>query len=565
MGDETDFERDSRNLMERSCLLFIEARNRAINSFKDGHLNKSMEWLEFAATIAYRFHPGFFADGECERLLWAIGKSDLQCSLKDIPTIVSCNNQADKTNVIHVMTTAMATGGHTRVVARWIKNCTMANVPYVQSIIITNQKDRSIPSWLESAAAETGGICKVLPRSLSPLERSALLRKTLYSSADLVVLHIHPQDSISGVALAEDKRKFPVLFFNHSDHTFLLGTSVADIMLEYRAIGREISEKERASKGRVVSLPIPLADPVGSSPIGNERNIRRSSGRERLGIPTGALVILVISEQMKLKPIFGLDFKRAANSILEHLDATQMYAIGVPDVGEWRQLARKTKGRFRPLGRVEDAKTLANLYWAADIYLVGIPLGSPTAMLDAGLYELPIHRLVNPIAPMTSGDDMSLEQSLPSSKTEEGYVDSAVRLLRLSSDERNRIGKETRSRILEDHHGESWVNKWLKPAIEVATANKDRQAPIHRSLPGSIDCKHGQPEILTNHYSALAMSLADHTECMILASLDSCSDLSFATRLACLRWSLSRHEPLESPGALRYFLPQFLNLILPKS
>ena len=61
----------------------------------------------------------------------------------------------------------------------------------------------------------------------------------------MIILHIHCEDVIPVLAFADESGLPPVLFLNHADHLFWLGTSVADLVLNLRDAATDITISRR--------------------------------------------------------------------------------------------------------------------------------------------------------------------------------------------------------------------------------------------------------------------------------------------------------------------------------
>ena len=117
------------------------------------------------------------------------------------------------------MTEALSTGGHTRVVSEWVKNTSESAI---HGVVITAQQ-QPIPKDLFNSLKSNGGWHKFLmDYSQNMLIRSYLLRQLSRDWADVVVLHIHPSDTISFIAFGCTGGP-PVILFNHAGHLFWLG------------------------------------------------------------------------------------------------------------------------------------------------------------------------------------------------------------------------------------------------------------------------------------------------------------------------------------------------------
>ena len=56
-----------------------------------------------------------------------------------------------------------------------------------------------------------------------------------------------------------DKRCPPVALLNHADHIFWLGSTISDLIINQRDIGKVLSEERRFARHNTV-LPIPLME-----------------------------------------------------------------------------------------------------------------------------------------------------------------------------------------------------------------------------------------------------------------------------------------------------------------
>ena len=115
--------------------------------------------------------------------------------------------------------------------------------------------------------------------------------------------------------------------------------------------------------------------------------MRRPTPRSQLGIPADAVVLLSVGTGFKYTPIDGPGFLETLLPVVRRHENVVLLVVGPKPSGEWARAAEATGGRVRALGRQLDT---AVLYEAADIYLDSFPFTSPTAMLEAGSYGLPL-------------------------------------------------------------------------------------------------------------------------------------------------------------------------------
>ncbi len=440
----------------------------------------TLEWAEYASKLAWRADPGFFFDAGLESTLSAIplAHSAQKWIAREVAHLPP--RGAGKC-MIHVLTAAYASGGHTRIVARWMENCALWRPQERHVVVVTSQGTEPVPEWLRTAARQGGGALIVLNRRYSFLQRAMALRQLADSWADDVVLHVHPDDSASVSTLAQPRR-WKAYFLNHADHVFSLGTHLCDVVLDLRWSGASASLTERSSRPVKKMLPIPM-----EALKAGDRGKRRAESRRILGLRDDIIVAITVGPEPKYNPSMGWDFCTAAAAILKSAPALHLFAIGIPNQGKWRKLHHDTIGRFHAMGLIQNPKVLRDWYSAANLYFEGFPFTSVTAMLEAGLHGLPMQRFTNRVAPLLSGDDVSYEDLCPAAATQEEYVAHAIALASQSPGTWQGLGYAITSRIENDHCGESWSKNWLA-AIESpasVTLTDDRlscHAPLDRGL-----------------------------------------------------------------------------------
>jgi len=538
--------RNPMNLMKESDRLIRLGAANAMSDIELGKYGEAVSWIEFAATVGWHNYPGYFFHPGLEKALYDIGRIGLEPSSKPLcPEDMSPNNSHSQ--VLHVMTAAHAIGGHTRAVADWISNCSDASSGMKHSILLTSQGSTELPDWLSSATSTTGGTCTLLDPGIPSLERAVTLRSIAQRHSDIVILHIHPNDPLAGIAFSDPGRKFPVLFFNHADHVFSIGQSVADFVLDFRKSGQKVSINERGCSARCRMVPIPMKVPVDSSFKGpTERYNLRSKARAILGIPRETTVALTIGSEYKFKPALGYDFTRAVRDVLSKINDAHLYAIGIPNSGPWKELSEDLDGRFHPVGEVWGRKKVGEYYAASDLYMEGYPFGSLTAMLEAGLFALPIQRMMNSDAPILSGDDVSLDDIVSPALSEGQYIEATTRMLKMSNEDRFKLGIEIRRSVMRDHCGPSWFQKWFEPVMNEALAQRRR--PMERSVDYSFETSPKPNESTRDCQLVLTSSSHNPPETMILRGLNGVTFASLGILLELIGRSLARREPIRFPG-----------------
>lgn len=116
---------------------------------------------------------------------------DIAAALKiELPNEYRCKS------ILHVMTESYNTGGHTRVVERWID---ISPSDEVHSVLLTKQNKENVPLFLEKVVQEKKGEIIDFPKELSNIEKAGKIRQ-IASKYEKIVLHIHMDDEIPLIA-----------------------------------------------------------------------------------------------------------------------------------------------------------------------------------------------------------------------------------------------------------------------------------------------------------------------------------------------------------------------------
>ena len=435
---------------------------------------------QVAAACAWRNHAGLFASPRLERLLTAIG-----CTAVPDPAAAARGRVPDSPRgrrtppqrVLHVLTKARPMGGDSRFPCRWMH----VDAGRQHSVAVTTQDGDAVPDVFIAATSCTGGQVHCLDADTAdPLVRAGRLR-ALAQQADLVALHIYPDDVIPSLAFADGEVVAPILFVNHSDHTFWLGVHASDVVVQLRDSSVALSiNRRRIDEERLATLPIPLP-PV-------ERTRSRTEARTELGLADDAVVLLSVGTGFKYAPIAGPGFLETLLPVVRKHESTVLLVVGPQPSGEWARAAEATGGRVRALGRQLDT---ALLYEAADVYLDSFPFTSPTAMLEAGSYGLPLvaycpHRgdaeVLSPGAP-------GLDVSICRNRDPEAYTYTVSRLIEDSA-YRHELGNRACQAIDDHHRGAPWAAR-LADLYAIAAATGAARGAIAETpdacVPDEVD------------------------------------------------------------------------------
>jgi hypothetical protein len=288
---------------------------------------------------------------------------------------------------LHVVTRCYASGGHTRVLERWIS---ASPATQRHDVVLISQGRRPVPPYLEEVVQQkSGGILHLAPRL--PLEKAAELR-ALAGDYSAIILHVHPYDIVPMLALSHTKFARPIVLFNHADHLFWLGTSLADLVVNFRSSTLEIGRKARGITHDAV-LPLPMK-PVPEKLRPDRETL--SSIKASLGFPATCKVMVTIASAYKYEPSGGVDFLATIEEILRLEPEAVLLAIG-PSArdAQWRRAMKKSNGRIRALGIIPNSE-LDRYLSIADVALESFPFNSPTALMELARYRIPCLTLATP-------------------------------------------------------------------------------------------------------------------------------------------------------------------------
>lgn len=330
--------------------------------------------------------------------------------------------------VLMVMTEALFFGGHTRVVERWIEGDDTRRY----SLLLTRQATSDVPARLQSAVRKSGGV--LLSVADGEIGDRALRLRRLSAGYGAVVLFTHWDDALPLLAYGREDFPRPVGLFNHADHVFWLGVSVADAIGELRHWGGRLSEECRGTAvSRVLTIP-------GDAMPLTVRD--RAAVRAALGVRPKSRLVVAAGAAYKFRPVSGLGFADVVACLLRREREAELVVIGAgpDDFPDGPHLIRRFDGRLRLLARMPHAQMMDWLA-AADVVLGSLPVPGFTVMADALSCGRPVLMCETPGGLM---DWMTGSAALCGSVDE--LVDRTCRLLH-DPDESERVWRETWRRL----------------------------------------------------------------------------------------------------------------------
>lgn len=451
---------------------FRRIADKAETAFKRGNFHSAIAWTQIAARFAWERHPGFYCDLTLESLLTEIANKVDERSVTSLITsqILPHDKSSKKPHVLHVITGCEGLGGHTLVVAGWIRNTIDTAV---HSIVATSQK-RPLPPALTMLAKTSGGSCQQLAKFSSNLLDRSLLLRHYRSWADLVVIHANPSDALPSVAFGVEGGP-PVFLYNHADDVFWLGVSIADVVLDLHPAGQSQTLNRRGAKASKI-LPIPLNKPP--------EDLSYKDARERLGIKPETTVLLTVGRECKYLPIGEHDFLGIIYKILKKHSNAVLLSIGPENRGRWAKVSAMSGGRIIPMGGIEWSK-LSPFYASADIFLDSFPIGTGTAFLEAGTRGIPTIGLQFKEAPsITEGTDEISFGNLNEFPSSVGEYTSLLEQMIAEPFPFKERARKFKALITEHHFSPGW-NRYLDDAVRQSPSRHTINLP--KNLPSNIE------------------------------------------------------------------------------
>jgi hypothetical protein len=310
----------------------------------------------------------------------------------DVPFLGECSG------CVHVASEVYPYGGHSRL----MRNLLAANARGERHVVLARPFDTAAAAAILDVPQGSIRSCREISETKRAVELASLLLS--YQS---VVLHIHPDDVVTAVAIALAKRSRPSLaiyFVNHSDHTFSAAIGFADFVFEVSGYGWSL----RAARGieyRSTFLGIPL-------------NIPQQSERKPI---VGQL--LTGGSAYKYQPSGARNLPRTLSSLLDRERCATVVAIG-PRLRDawWWPLKARFRSRFVRHARIPHAEYVRRL-GDCSVYVDSYPVTGGTGFTEALIAGADV-------AGISGGPNGYGLADVLRSKNAEAFIDDTVRLLR---------------------------------------------------------------------------------------------------------------------------------------
>ena len=325
------------------------------------------ELISYLSIFYINHFTGKYSDENLETQLNRIGEN--------IPYQVRI--KPEKNKILHVMTYAWYTGGHTEVVNNWIQ----FDRSREYSIAFTGMAIENTPEFLKKTVDESGG--KIFCLSQKDYIHMAKRLLSISEGFEKIVLHIDMCDVVPIIAYSNKNWKVPVYFYNHGNFSFSLGVSIADCVFNICIYDMLKTRRYRGGK-EVALLPVPSRE-IYSDPAlvygMNKAEIKRQLCKE-YEMPEDCQIIISMGSDYKYKKIIGYDFGAFVRELLKQTgENTYFIIIGAnPESQTWKELSENTIGRAKAVG-ILPREQVSLWMKAADAYVSSFP------MISAGYLE----------------------------------------------------------------------------------------------------------------------------------------------------------------------------------
>ncbi len=436
---------DGERIIPQNFELFHSLVTQAKSWLQKGNYEVAAAHGEIAARYAQYNHGGFFTSPELEQILLEIGRKAIPKSLfshKNYSLILDGKPK----QILHITTNVSVFSGIPRLMRRWIEQ----DDKNYHSVALTKQSPDKVPKNLREAVLNRQGKIYVLNEKNHTIINRAKALRECATGADIIVLHAWEHDVVPIIALAYKDKLTPIIYTNHGDHCFWLGTSIIDVVANLRESGMNLSKERRGIETMRNMLLPTILEPL-------HRQLSRADAKQQLGIDPTTIVLLSIARADKYRTIDGVNFAEFHLPLLKQHEQAMLIIIGAGNNSDedWIAAIQQTQGRIRVLRQTEET---AVFYQAADIYVDSFPFVSNTSLLEAGSFGNPlVSRFPYPsdVCGIFGADMPGLSGNLIRVTDLESYT--AI-LSRLIEDEEHRLslGEKTREKIANTHWGNGW-------------------------------------------------------------------------------------------------------------
>lgn len=329
-----------------------------------------INYIEKTASFGWFNFSGYYKSEKLEVLLYKIQQQILNTNVQKQKIGVS-------NRVLHICSEVYKSGGHSKLLYNWIRNDNSKKHSVLSTrFTIEELKDISLFYLPDITHIDHFSV-----KSESKIKSAQLLNKLSLNDFDLIVLHIHPDETIANIVLSQKSITTPICFVNHADHVFWLGTSIIDMLLQIREANISIdSERREIAKERQFFLPIPI-----------ETVPQLLNGKEP---KRDYLQILSTGTSYKYNPNKQYNFLKETYRIVEENPKVVFNIVGIDLDSKYGQ---EYKHDRIVLHGIVSSSVLSQIEKNTDIYVEGFPMASFTALLQTALQRIPFVLHYNPL------------------------------------------------------------------------------------------------------------------------------------------------------------------------
>ncbi|UZT96669.1 hypothetical protein ODZ84_15745 [Chryseobacterium fluminis] len=328
--------------------------------FEEGLYEDCINYIEKTASFGWFNFSCYY---KCEKLEILLAK----IQQKILPDFFQQKKHGKTNKILHICSVVYTSGGHSKLLYNWIKNDTSKK----HTVLSTRLSLEELQEVSHFHLGDFEGLEQISVQASSKIESVNLLNQLPLNDYEAIILHIHPDETITNIVLSQKDIITPVCLVNHADHVFWLGTSIVDILLQIRESNISIDTDRRGiAPERQFFLPIPVE---------NSSNIND-------GNTSSTLQILSTGTAYKYKPTENYNFLQEAHKIVEKHPNVIFNIVGIsPDTWYIKDFHHE---RIVLHGIISSTE-LASLEEKTHIYVEGFPMASFTALLQAALRKIP--------------------------------------------------------------------------------------------------------------------------------------------------------------------------------
>ena len=283
-----------------------------------------------------------------------------------------------KNSTLHVVSRTYSTGGHTRVIERWLEASDESEIHSIATL-----RQGPIGDRLLSAINARGGNVHRFSGIPFPINKAKWLRNKARAYSR-VIFHVHPDEVAHALAFGDKSFPKPTYHYNHADHVFWVGASIADCVLELREWGKALSVAERQVR-RTVKIGIPFQPEALT--VSDEDRIK---AKTRLGFHEWQKLVITVGNSKKYLNVGGSTLAEQVAILISDKPEIHFVAIGpsLNDNPEWRELIDRFPEQVTILSEI-PSNLIGDYFKAADLALDSYPLNGATVVWDFLSYGIP--------------------------------------------------------------------------------------------------------------------------------------------------------------------------------